>query len=85
MDIREFFEGCDLKPQSYSGRGMYGKSCLGVRVSNLGQFMSQVLTGQVDLEIDVADIQDLAEAFEGMKTDSLGLDMICYFPEIPWK
>ena len=58
----------------YSGRYMYGKSCIGV-VGNAKDLLSFILTAQQHLDDDV--IYDLAGA---MRQDNMGLSMIYYFP-----
>jgi len=67
--------------RSYSGRGMYGKSCLGVtmRRGELSEF---------DLGVLLAGHQ---EEYSGNfspipkpSTDNMGLDMIAYWPSIPY-
>lgn len=53
--------------RSYSGRGMYGKSCVGIVVSDLSEVFKLG--------------QELSEYhFPTLKSDSMGLDMIVYWP-----
>jgi hypothetical protein len=90
--LQEILESAGYSVQSYSGRGMYGKNCLGVDVSNLGKLFADVLKeldllgenggGELEDDSQAAAIEDLATAFEEMRTDSLGRGMIVYFPEI---
>ena len=67
----------------YSGRGMFGKSCVGVVVSSMGDFVS----GVVNLVQDVAEDSDhpLAEMvpqLKRMSTDNMGYDTIVYWPGV---
>lgn len=66
--------------QSYSGRGMYGRSCLGVETDDLGDLFAAVLE---ELEGE-EDTQDVQLAFKSMRTDSMGRGTIVYFPAIPF-
>jgi hypothetical protein len=67
-----------LSPRSYSGRGMYGKSCIGIEtdeqtdVFTLGFIVGQALCGE--------DVGHLPPC----KTDSMGTDMIVYWPDLAW-
>lgn len=69
----------DIEPTSYSGRAMFGASCLGLPVDSLRQAVQfLVALGQEDA--------DLAETLaKDLTTDSLGLGSIVYFPRVEWK
>lgn len=61
----------------YSGRGMMGKTCTAVRISNQVEFFADVLeTCPEDL------VQEMADAIRSSKMDSLGRDIVLYFPQI---
>lgn len=69
-----------VEPRSYSGRGMYGRCCLGVDLyqgQSLGSLIAVLIT-----EVDEDDREDVAEAVQGMLTDSMGLGSIVYFPSV---
>lgn len=53
-----------LRPRSYSGRGMFGKECVGVSIDRLD------------------DLDGLP--LKGVRTDSLGLGLIAYWPHLTW-
>ena len=61
---------------AYSGRGMYGKNCVGVR---LDKTQSAYDVGAVLGAQFGNDATDLKPAEE-----SLGLGTVLYFPEVPW-
>lgn len=66
--------------RSYEGRGMYGRSCLGVVIScSLGEFFADVMSASLETH-QAAD----AESFRGMRTDSMGLGTVVYFPNVPF-
>ncbi|MDE7477162.1 MAG: hypothetical protein K2M91_04290 [Lachnospiraceae bacterium] len=73
------YELCD----DYSGRGMFGRKCLGVIVragSSQMKFMMD-LTSYLNANTSDDETFDLG-AFEGMCTDDFGMDSIVYFPSI---
>ena len=77
-----------IETRSYSGRAMYGKSCLGVELANsqqsIGAFFASVLTGlqEFGLENDKDGLEELAKSFRNMRMDQLGRGTIVYFPDI---
>ena len=73
--LQEILEMGEHEPRSYSGRAMYGRSCLGVECSDVGELFAEVLESA-----DEDDLRELAETFRTMRTDSMGLDIIVYFP-----
>jgi hypothetical protein len=73
--LQSLLESDGLECQSYSGRNMYGQTCLGV-VTSLGELMASV-TCTTDLNSE-----EVCEAVRGIKLDSLGHDTIYYFPEV---
>lgn len=79
--LRNFCEESDDKYsiyENYSGRGMFGKKCIGIVVSNGHSYMNMMmeLTRYLDNYADEIDLDTL----EGMSVDSLGMDTIVYFP-----
>lgn len=67
--------------EGYSGRGMYGDTCFGVVAGGDGAVAAFL--------VDLADFNDfndtefsetVKEMARSMRTDSMGLDMIAYFP-----
>lgn len=65
---------------SYSGRGMYGKSCVGVRVANDAEML--VMTANVAIECDAAQREELPDIVSNAKTDNMGRGLIVYFPNM---
>jgi len=64
----------DYEIRVYSGRGMYGRTCLGIVVSGIGKIFHLG-----------AEVGDLAFDVETVCADSMGFDSIVYFPEIELK
>lgn len=63
--------------ENYSGRGMFGKNCLGITVENLehGLFRLGRAIGEEDFSFMVKEV-------ENFRTDNLGRDYIIYFPKL---
>jgi len=78
----------DLEVRSYSGRGMFGKQCLGIDLPRRGAgvFIAGVIRMVADLDPNddasgfIVDV--VADAMEHMETDAMGLGTIVYFPTI---
>lgn len=83
-ELQRIIEDGEFNCRSYSGRGMYGKSCLGVEIdlnhdSSLGSLMASIVY------LTTEDCQEeVAEGLKRLRMDSLGLGQIVYFPGIPY-
>ncbi len=81
-----------LAVRSYSGRGMYGKSCLGVELNEsygnsvIANFTSLILDrlshSGLSRDVLIIEMREIANAFGMMAWDSLGKGTIVYFPGI---
>lgn len=71
-------EDCDLTPRSYSGRGMYGRKCVGVTIDRDSDWTPFALGAELALLLG-DEVRDLRSCMDGM-----GLDTILYFPNAPW-
>lgn len=70
--------------EGYSGRGMFGRKCLGVIVkegNSCMEFMMDLTSYMIKMSADDEEDFDLGFS-EGMNTDDLGKDEIVYFPAI---
>lgn len=65
---------------SYSGRGMYGKKCLGISCGNERFFIADLFMWCQNME----EVRACADEITGMKSDSLGRGHIVYFPAIEY-
>jgi len=79
----ELLEEMELEPYSYSGRGMFGKSCVGVTVTNTTKFIFE-LGLKIGSKHEEENYEELKEGFENIRTDNMGLDYVVYFPDIDW-
>lgn len=72
----------------YSGRGMFGKECLGVIGSDTATVIHKIMDSIMNKYCDEKDTQlelfhELTEILSGgCKQDSMGLDCIVYFPYV---
>jgi hypothetical protein len=62
---------------AYSGRAMYGATCLGYEVSGDAQYLR--LGAAIAAVLDPVDAEDV---LADVRIDSLGLDSIVYFPDV---
>ena len=71
-------ESLDLSARSYSGRGMYGRNCVGVTLGRNSEYTEFGLGVALALALgeEAADLQ--------ARTDSMGLGSIVYFPNVRW-
>ena len=67
--------------ENYSGRYMFGKTCLGIVVKNGFSHMEMLI--KLTDYINGADLTGAELEFsEGLLLDELGKDMIVYFPNV---
>lgn len=79
--LQQICEDAGIPVRSYSGRGMYGQTCLGIEPEGgVGELFSAVLEA-VEGEDDTFELRD---AFINLRTDSMGLGIIVYFPGMPF-
>jgi hypothetical protein len=87
--VQVLAEQAGLNCRSYSGRGMYGAECLGIVHPIAGVIFGDIVRG-IDMSVDPSDgsmhkaLIDVADAFYSARMDSMGRDVIVYFPDIPY-
>lgn len=79
----ECIEAGGHEARAYSGRGMFGKQCVGFTIEG-----HPIAVG-AGLMLEAANISDdmaneLLEAMESVASDALGLRTIVYFPSVAW-
>jgi hypothetical protein len=79
--IRDFVEnnGDSIRKQ-YSGRSMYGKYCFGIVCDNA--YSTLMYLTQMLMENDERNL--IEEMASMIRSDSMGLSKILYFPRIEW-
>lgn len=87
IEDADVLDGEGLTARSYSGRGMFGRSCVGVEVGrgvSAFQLAAAIAVALLDGDVDEgpSDVEDLARL--RVCEDSMGLDSIVYFPQVEW-
>ncbi len=81
--IQVLAEGAELDVRSYSGRGMYGRECLAIEGASAMDIIASMLEKISEEGDDAAEAaSDLSEALRRSSQDSMGRDMVLYFPHI---
>lgn len=75
--LQHWLESIGWRPMRYSGRGMYGKSCLGVQLDTVGQLF--VLGYQLG-----EGTSNPTYIPHAPKLDNLGHGVIAYWPDVAW-
>ncbi len=76
--LKTIIEAADVgTPRSYSGRGMYGKYCIGVSVDDVSEALA-AMTEFCD------DTSEAASILRSYRSDSMGRRVIVYWPNIKW-
>jgi hypothetical protein len=90
-ELCELIEDAGYTPRSYSGRGMYGRYCLGVVIehSNPSKVLTELILSLCIFAGTEADqlerVQWVCQNLDDMRSDSMGRDMIVYWPDIKWE
>jgi hypothetical protein len=86
--LTEALLGMGLDTQEYSGRGMYGKKCLGVVVPNgsslIGLGLHILNSARTSLGDEDCVIDDFIADIEDAKTDNMGRDTIVYWENLDY-
>ena len=82
-------ENAGFEARSYSGRGMYGRSCVGIDVdrgTSPFQLAAMLANELVDDAASYEDAQTLTRELAKLRvcTDQMGLGQIVYFPDVAW-
>jgi hypothetical protein len=92
MDCKQLIEAIEWaghEARSYSGRGMYGRECVGVTVNDPFEFFAELLGSAYDSCKDDDEregvINGITDLLRDTRTDSMGRSMIVYWPSIEWK
>ena len=68
---------------SYSGRGMFGKECVGVSCDSASKFSADVAEYLLD-NPDTEGAHEVLQLLRKGRTDTLGKGQIFYFPSVPY-
>jgi len=82
-NLQHILEDLGFETMSYSGRGMYGKTCLAIRTeSNINLFNLGAEVAQSTLDEDEF-VESYPDIFHP-KMDSFGLGIVVYWPNIEY-
>lgn len=72
--------------RSYSGRAMYGKSCLAITGDNMSLILLGMEIARYNIEAEENDINDVVDEadVDSYRQDSMGLGSVIYWPRIPF-
>lgn len=86
--LQTILEDADLNVRSYSGRGMYGRKCLGVSCDSESykDMMEAILDGvaQAASQDNWSVVDDVKEAMRNLQQDNLGMGTIVYWPRVEY-
>jgi len=85
--IREAIEAV-YEVRDYSGRAMFGKSCVGITVEDPIKAVLEIVEEfyrSTDIEEEPDALPDLCYELKNHRVDTMGLGSILYWPEIPWE
>lgn len=84
MTMQEILDNAGVDYFAYSGRAMYGKKCLAIQIKHSGHHnpLLQLISHLIDEAAEEGEANVLADALNYAQTDSLGLDIVLYFPRI---
>lgn len=71
-----------LKITPYSGRFMFGKECLGLQCSNIGEALNVIMLMTQKAKEKEYLLQDIENMIANTAQDSMGYDMIVYWPDV---
>ena len=96
--LKALIEAAGYEAYSYSGRGMYGRQCVGLTCPDVNTAIADMVENLVTTddvrdvrESDLVDItlldkvQDFCEALRSSAQDSMGMDKVLYFKSVEWQ
>lgn len=69
-------------PVAYSGRGMFGKRCVGLTTDSSLQNVLADLVTWMHLTYNT---QEIAELIRDLRCDSMGRGIVVYWPSVAWQ
>jgi hypothetical protein len=75
-------QSADLNYRAYSGRGMYGKYCLGITHSHPVEVITTLFSVALEFDWTREELVDLCNMLESSRTDSMGLSTIIYWSKL---
>lgn len=82
QQVIEAIKDAGYDTRSYSGRGMFGKECLGVTTDNPIKMVCEVIAAFSVKVNDIETVEELTKVLGKAQTDSMGRDTIVYWPSL---
>lgn len=95
--LKSLIEAAGYEAYSYSGRGMFGRECVGFTCPDVNTAIADLFEAVFDADVeDVANEQEeydarmsahnaLCEAIRKSASDSMGYDKVLYFKSVEWQ
>lgn len=95
--LKALIEAAGYEPYSYSGRGMFGRKCVGLTCPDVNTAIADLFEAVFDADVeDVANEEEeyearmsahnaLCDALRSSASDSMGLDRVLYFKSVGWQ
>lgn len=100
MELKQLsalIEAAGYDPYSYSGRGMFGRKCVGITCPDVNTAIADLFEAVFEVDIEDVDNEEeeyearmsahnaLCEAIRKSASDSMGLDKVLYFKSVEWQ
>ena len=87
--LKALIEAAGYEAYSYSGRGMFGRKCVGLTCPDVNTAIADLFEVVFDASGDYDECMDiltaLCEAIRKSASDSMGLDKVLYFKSVEWQ
>lgn len=95
--LKALIEAAGYEAYSYSGRGMFGRKCVGLTCPDVNTAIADLFEAVFDADVeDVANEEEeyearmsahnaLCEAIRKSAQDSMGFDRVLYFKSVEWQ
>ena len=95
--LKALIEAAGYEPYSYSGRGMFGRKCVGLTCPDVNTAIADLFEAVFDADVeDVANEEEeyearmsahnaLCEVIRKSASDSMGYDKVLYFKSVEWQ
>lgn len=84
--LQEAAEHYDYEVRSYSGRGMYGKDCVGIVTDDsFGTVILNIWEYCRNFHKLNENVSDLIQSLKNNRQDNMGLESVYYFPRMKWE
>ena len=87
--LKTLIEAAGYEAYSYSGRGMFGRKCVGLTCSDVNTAIADLFEAVFDGVGDYDECMEvhsaLCDALRSSAQDSMGYDRVLYFKSVEWQ